>query len=426
MSDPRADLEKAIGSLPRTTAEIVAAEEKGQIPTYSKYPVAVVSGRRSTVVDAEGKRYLDLYGGHAVALPGHCHPRVVAAITAQAQRLLFYSQVVYNDVRAAAVLAVAALGPVGLRRIFVCNSGTEANETAMKLARKATGRRRVVSLKDGFHGRTIGSLAATGLGKYRDPAYPIPTEHDFVAYGDLDEAAAAIGPETAAMILEPIPSMGGIRVASKAYFQGLRRLCTERGALLIFDEVQTGFGRTGTLFAGEHFGVTPDFITGAKGAAGGIPAGVVFVREDLAAKVKLGEQGTTFGGGPIASAALAATAKVIVDEDLPGNARRVGAALCQALAGVPGVVSTAGLGLMIGINLDRPAKPVIAALVKKGFLTGSCESLPAQIRLLPPLVLSDAEAATFVVALRGVLATAPAAAAPGAAAPAATAPGRPT
>lgn len=410
IKDWRDELEKAIGPLPRTTTEIAALEEQGQIPTYSKFPIAVVTGRGCYVVDAEGKRYLDLYGGHAVALPGHCHPRVVAAITAQAQRLLFYSQVVHNDVRAVAVTAVAALAPKGLRRVFVCNSGTEANETAMKLARKATGRRRIVSLRDGFHGRTIGSLAATGLGKYRDPAYPIPTEHDFVTYGDLAEAEAAIGPDTAAMILEPIPSMGGIRVAPKEYFVGLRRLCAERGALLIFDEVQTGFGRTGTLFAGENFGVTPDLITGAKGAGGGVPAGVVFVREDLAAKVKLGEQGTTFGGGPIASASMAATARVIVDEDLPGNARIVGAGLRAALERVPGVMATAGLGLMIGVNLDRPAKPVIAALLARGFLTGSCEALPNQLRLLPPLVLTEAEGATFVAALRATLA--PAAAAP--------------
>src|SRR5262249_2765134 len=152
-------------------------------------------------------------------------------------------------------------------------------------------------------------LAATGLGKYRDPAYPLPTQHDFVPYGDLGAFERAVGPETAAVILEPIPSMGGIRVASKEFFQGLRRLCTERGALLAFDEVQTGFGRTGTLFCGEHFGVTPDLVTGAKGIAGGFPAGMVFVREDVAAKVKVGEQGTTFGGGPLACAAIAATAR---------------------------------------------------------------------------------------------------------------------
>ncbi len=413
--DPRAALERAIGPLPRTTAEICAEEDRWQVPTYSKWPVAIVSGRGCVVTDADGRSYLDLYGGHAVALAGHCHPRLVAAIRAQAERLLFYSQVVHNDVRAAAARALCALAPEGLRRVFLCNSGTEANETALKLARKSTGRMRVVSLRDGFHGRTLGALAATGLGKYRDPAYPIPTPHDFVPYGDLGAMESAIGADTAAVILEPIPSMGGIRVAPKAYFEGLRARCTERGALLIFDEVQTGFGRTGTRFAGESVGAVPDLITGAKGAGGGVPAGVVFVREDLAAKVKVGEQGTTFGGGPIACASIAATAKTIVDEDLPGNARRVGGALRAALEKVPGVASVAGLGLMLGVNLDRPAKAVIASLIEKGFLTGSCEAVPEQIRLLPPLVLTEAEAMTFVAALREVLAaSAPTAASPGA------------
>ncbi len=418
MQDPlsaraaRDRLERAVGPLAHGTTEIRAEEDRWQVPTYAKWPVAVVSGRGCTVADAEGKTYLDLYGGHAVALAGHCHPRLVAAIQAQAERLLFYSQVVYNDVRAAAARALCALAPEGLRRVFLCNSGTEANETALKLARKATGRKRVVSLRDGFHGRTLGALAATGLGKYRDPAYPLPTEHDFVPYGDLGALEAVVGAETAAVILEPIPSMGGIRVAPKAYFEGLRALCTQRGALLIFDEVQTGFGRTGTRFAGETLGATPDLITGAKGAGGGVPAGVVFVREDLAARVKVGEQGTTFGGGPLACASIAATARTIVEEDLPGNARRVGDALRSALERVPGVASVAGRGLMLGINLDRPAKGVIHALIERGFLTGSCEAVPEQIRLLPPLVLTEAEAATFVVALREVLAASVAAGTP--------------
>ena len=411
-NDPLADLEAAIGRVPRETAEIRAVEDRWQVPTYSKFPIAVVAGRGCHVVDAGGKRYLDLYGGHAVALAGHCHPRIVAAITAQAKRLLFYSNVVYNDVRAVAVEALASLAPKGLGRVFLCNSGTEANETALKLARKHTGRMRVVSLADGFHGRTLGALAATGLGKYRDPAYPIPTQHDFVPYGDLAAAKAAIGPDTAAMILEPIPSMGGIRVAPREYFRDLARLCAERGALLVFDEVQTGFGRTGTLFAGEHFGVVPDLITGAKGTAGGFPAGVVFVHEALAAKVRLGEQGTTFGGGPLACAAIAATARTIRVEDLPGNALRVGAEWRSALERLPGVSSVTGLGLMLGVNLDRPAKPVIAALVEAGFLTGSCEAKPEQIRLLPPLVLSAAEAETFTEALGSLLSAAPAATRP--------------
>jgi acetylornithine/succinyldiaminopimelate/putrescine aminotransferase len=405
MFDAKSALERAIGPIPQRTSDIVLQEDRWQVPTYSKYPLAIVRGEGCYVYDAEGKRYLDLYGGHAVALPGHCHPRVVAAIQAQASRLLFYSNVVSNDVRAAAVKALCDVAPKGLQRVFLCNSGTEANETALKIARKFTGRRRVVSLADGFHGRTLGSLGATGMPKYRDPAYPIPPGHDYVVYGDLAAFRAAVGPDTAAVILEPIPSMGGIRVADAEFFRGLRALCTERGALLVFDEVQTGFGRTGRLWAGEHFGVTPDLITGAKGVAGGVPAGVVFVREDVAATMRLGEQGTTFGGGPLACAAIGANVRAIVDEGLAQNAARVGAAWADALRAVPGVEGVTGLGLMIGVNIDRPAKEVVRTLVGRGFITGTCEALANQIRLLPPLVLTSEQAQTFRDALSALLAT---------------------
>jgi acetylornithine aminotransferase/acetylornithine/N-succinyldiaminopimelate aminotransferase len=401
-------LEAAIGPVPRSTRDVMAAEDRSQVPTYSKLPVAVVRGEGSYVFDADGKRYLDLYAGHAVAILGHRHPAVVAAIQAQADRLLFYSNVVYNDVRAAAVTRLAALAPKGLGKVFLCNSGTEANETALKLARKHTGRRKVVSLTDGFHGRTLGSLGATGLGTYRDPAYPIPTEHVFVPYGDLDAAEKAIGRDAAAMILEPIPSMGGIRVAEPSYFRGLRGLCTERGAMLVFDEIQTGLGRTGRVWAGEHWGVVPDLVTSAKGIAGGVPAAAVFVREDVAAKVRLGEQGTTFGGGPLACAAIAATARVVLEGRVAEGAARVGAALRARVERVPGVRSVTGLGLMLGVNLDRPAKPVVRRLVDAGHLTGSCEADANQIRLLPPLTLTLVEAEPFVAALAGTIASEPA------------------
>jgi acetylornithine aminotransferase/acetylornithine/N-succinyldiaminopimelate aminotransferase len=395
--------EPALGGSSVTNAEIRALEDRWQVPTYSKWPIALARGEGSYVVDVEGRRYLDLYGGHCVALAGHCHPKLVAAIREQAGRLIFYSNVVYSDVRAEAVAALAALAPARLQRVFLCNSGTEANETALKLARKATGRMQVVSLADGFHGRTLGSLGATGMPKYRDPAWPIPTQHTYVPYGDLGAAERAVGAGAACMILEPIPSMGGIRVADAAYFQGLRELCTRTGTLLVFDEVQSGFGRTGTRFFGEHVGVTPDLITGAKGVAGGFPAGVVFVREDLAAQVKPGEQGTTFGGGPLACAAILATARVLVGEDLAGNARRVGDALAERLSAVKGVRSVTGLGLLRGVNLDRPAKPVVQSLLDAGILTGSTEGDPHQIRLLPPLTLTLSEALPLVDALTRLL-----------------------
>ena len=397
---------------PTQTAAIIATEDAWQLPTYAKLPIALVRGEGSYVWDADGRRYLDMYGGHCVALAGHGHPRLVAAIREQAGRLLFYSNVVYSDVRALAAERVASLAPEGLRRVFFCNSGTEANETALKLARKSTGRKHVISMREGFHGRTLGSLGATGLGKYRDPAYPLPAEHAFVPYGDLPalQAAFEAAPRgadgksgVAAVILEPIPSMGGIRVAPDAYFAAMRALCDQSGALLVFDEVQTGFGRTGTLFFGEGAGVRPDLIAGAKGAGGGVPAGVVFVREDLSAAVKKGDQGTTFGGGPLACAAMATIAQLIVEEDLPGNARHVGGHLAARLATLRGVLSVGGRGLMLGVNLDRPAAEVVTALRGAGVLSGGCEGDPQQIRLLPPLTLSRAEADECVAAFQAVL-----------------------
>jgi acetylornithine/succinyldiaminopimelate/putrescine aminotransferase len=404
--DPgRQALERVLGPLPAGTAAIRALEDAYQIPTYTKLPVALVRGRGSWVWDAEGRRYLDLYGGHAVALTGHAHPRVVEAIRQQAGRLLFYSNAVYNDVRAAAVERLASIAMPGLGRVFLCNSGAEANEAALKLARKHTGRMRVISMQEGFHGRTLGALAATGLPAYRDPAYPLPTVHDYVPYGDLDAVEAVLGPETAAVLLEPIPSLGGVRVADEAWFRGLRALCDERGALLVFDEVQTGFGRTGTLWFGEQVGVTPDLITGAKGIASGFPAGVVFVREDLGAAVGAGEQGTTFGGGPLASAAIAATVGVLRDEDLPARAARVGAVLREALERLPQVVRTRGRGLLIGVEFDRPARPVGRALVERGVLTGSAGGLPNQMRLLPPLTLTEEEALGWIPQLEDALAS---------------------
>jgi acetylornithine aminotransferase/acetylornithine/N-succinyldiaminopimelate aminotransferase len=403
VNDADRRLRDALGDLPTDAATAREIEDHWQVATYAKWPIVLSHGQGSWVVDIEGRRYLDLYGGHCVALAGHAHPRLVAAIQAQAERLVFYSNVLYVDVRALAVERLAALAPPGLARVFLCSTGTEANETAIKIARKHTGRRIVVSMQEGFHGRTLGSLGATGLATYRDPAYPIPVEHRYVPYGDEAALAAAMDGDVAAVMLEPIPSMGGIQVAPAAWFKTIRRLADAVGALVIFDEVQTGFGRTGTFFFGEQVGVTPDLITGAKGVAGGFPAGVTFVREDIAALVKKGEQGTTFGGGPLASAAIAATARILTEEKLPANAERVGRVLRRELERVPGVRGTRGAGLLIGIDLDRAAAPVVRHLmVEHSILTGTSGD-PQQIRLLPPLTLTEADARLLVPALTAVL-----------------------
>lgn len=403
MTDADQRLRDALGDLPTDATTARDVEDHWQVATYAKWPIVLARGQGSWVEDVAGTRYLDLYGGHCVALPGHCHPRLVAAIQAQAERLVFYSNVLYVDVRALAVERLAALAPPGLARVFLCSTGTEANETALKIARKHTKRRVIVSMKEGFHGRTLGSLGATGLPTYRDPAYPIPTEHRYVPYGDEAALLAALDEDVAGVILEPIPSMGGIQVAPASWFQAMRRRADAVGALVIFDEVQTGFGRTGTFFFGEQVGVTPDLITGAKGVAGGFPVGVTFVREDLAAHITKGEQGTTFGGGPLAAAAIAATARILTEEKLPANAERVGRVLRRELERVPGVVGTRGAGLLIGVDLDRPAAPVVRHLLDEHRILTGTSGDPKQMRLLPPLTLTEKEALLLVPALASVL-----------------------
>lgn len=388
-------------STPKNAA-IAARESTWHVPVYAQAPIALVRGEGSWVWDADGARYLDLYGGHCVASVGHCHPRLVAAIQRQAERLIFYSNVVSSDVRAEACEKLARLAPPGLQRVFLCNSGTEANETALKIARKRTARRVVVGMHEGFHGRTLGSLAATGLADMRDSAYPLPTEHRWAPHGDLDALAALMDDEVAAVLLEPIPSMGGIRRAPDAYFTGLRELCDAHGALLIFDEVQTGFGRTGAAFFGQTVGVTPDLISAAKGAAGGVPAGVVFVREDIAAAMGRGEQGTTFGGGPLACAALAAVADLIVEEDLPARALQRERELRTLLEPIPGVRGLSGQGLLLGVDLDGEAKPLVGALRERGVLVGGGRD-PRQLRIMPPLTLSAEECGIFASALADAL-----------------------
>ncbi|MFV1958449.1 MAG: aspartate aminotransferase family protein, partial [Planctomycetota bacterium] len=345
-----------------------------------------------------------LYGVHAVALLGHGHPRLVAAIRAQAERLVFYSNVVYSDIRARAVELLARLATEGLGHVFLANSGAEANEVALKIARKHTGGRpRIVAMREGFHGRTLGALSATGLETYRDPVLPLLPDHVFVPFGDRDALQAAVDDDTAAVLMEPIPSMGGVLEAPDAYFMGVRALCDDRGAMLVFDEVQTGFGRTGRLFYGEHVGVVPDLLTAAKGIAGGFPASCVFVGGSIASGIGRGEQGTTFGGGPLASAAIAAVARTLLEGDVVENARRVGQRLKGALAVVEGVEAVRGRGLLLGVDLDRPAGPIVSALREAGFLVGG-SSRPAQIRLMPPLVLEEEDALTFPPALARVLA----------------------
>ena len=378
------------------------ALSSAELPTYTRWPVTLVRGEGSTVWDASGKSYLDLYGGHAVAATGHCHPEVVRALREQAGTLLFYSNVVALPVRVRAAQAIAAQAPPPLSKVFFVNSGTEANENAMRLARRFTGRTDVLSFDGGFHGRTADAISAAGLAKYREMGRPNVPGHRLAPFNDLAAAEAALDESVAAVLIEPIQSMAGVLTAPASYFQGLRTLCDERGVKLIYDEVQTGFGRTSTFFFAGRHGVVPDLIALAKGIGSGIPMGAVLVSEEIAATVKPDEYGTTFGGGPLACAAAEATTRVILAEGLLGNVRAGSQLLKQGLAELPGVREVRGEGFLLGVALDRRARPVRDALLERGFLVGGSD-LPDVLRLLPPLVLTAEEIGRFLEAARGIL-----------------------
>jgi acetylornithine/N-succinyldiaminopimelate aminotransferase len=385
-----------------TSGTASPAPTASELPTYTRWPITLVKGEGSTVWDAEGKSYLDLYGGHAVASTGHAHSTVVRAIAEQAKTLLFYSNVVALPVRTRAADAIARHAPAPGTKVFFVNSGTEANENAMRLARRSTGRDDVLSFHGGFHGRTADAISAAGLAKYRDLARPNVPGHRFAPFGDLAAAEAKVDDGVAAVLVEPIQSLAGVVTAPADYFQGLRRLCDARGAKLIYDEVQTGFGRTGTFFFAGRHGVVPDLVTLAKGIASGVPMGAVLVSEEIAAGVKPEDYGTTFGGGPLACAAAEATVRVIEEEDLLGNVRRGSQRLREGLAHLPGVEEVRGEGFLLGVVLDRPGRPVREALLERGVLVGGSD-VPDVLRLLPPLVLREEEIVRFLAAMRDVL-----------------------
>ena len=379
------------------TADTIALETALEIPTYSKMPMALVRGEGRTVWDADGRRFLDFYGGHCVCLLGHCPPRVVEAIRKQAGELLFYSNVAHSPIRAQASKALADLAPEGLGNVFFANSGSEANETALKLARTYTGKTGVVAMEGGFHGRTLGALATTHKEAYRKPYLDVLPETHFAAWGDPEsvEALLASG-DVAAVILEPIQSIAGMRMAPVPFVEALRELCDAYGALLVFDEVQTGVGRTGTFSISEHYGVTPDLITLAKSLGAGVPVSAVLVCDAVAATVEPGDQGSTFGGGMLAMAAVKATLDTIVDDDLMARAGAIHEKLAAAVK--PLVEEVRGKGCLIGLKLDRPVAPVLDALRDEGVLAGGSAD-PRVMRLMPPLTTTDAEVDAFARAL---------------------------
>jgi len=378
-------------------------EEQYQVATYKKFPFVIERGGDVWVYTTSGERYLDLYGGHAVVSTGHSHPRIVKAIAEQAERLIFYSNLVYNDARARAAKKLVETAPEPLTKAFFVNSGTEANENAMKIARMLTGRTKIISFEGGFHGRTPGSVSATGLPKYRQNVRPLLDGHVYAQFGNIESLEGLIDEDAAAVILEPIQSMGGVRMAEPEFYSALRKLCDDWGAMLIYDEVQTGMGRTGEFYFAGRNGVVPDMVSVAKGIASGVPMGAVLMTDVIAREIKSGDLGTTFGGGPLACAALEATVDVIRDEGLLENVRENSKYLFAELRKMVKLVEEVrGLGFLVGIKFPSgTAKSVQQGLLERKIVTGLSDD-PDVLRLLPPLTLRRPEIDFFLDALAGV------------------------
>jgi acetylornithine/N-succinyldiaminopimelate aminotransferase len=377
--------------------------EPALLPVYAQFPIRPVRGHGSWLVDEDGSEWLDAYGGHAVASSGHSHPDVVRAIAEQSEALLFYSTAVPLPQREALAEKLAALCPHPLGRVFLCNSGAEANENALHLARRHTGRRTIVSLRGGWHGRTAATLACTDGPRYEEAAtragMPLSRK---VAFDDVAALDASVDHEVAAILVEPVQGFAGARDCSPEFLHAARRLADDRGAVLLFDEVQCGVGRCGAFSAAESFGVTPDALTFAKGLAAGLPIGAVVASPRLTETLTLGDLGSTFGGGPVPCAAALANIAVIERDGLIANAIAVGEHLARGARAL-GVARVSGRGLLLGLHLGRPAAEVQRALFGRRILTGTATD-PQVLRLLPPLSFSHREADLLLAGLEEVLA----------------------
>ena len=382
--------------------EIENLEENFQVATYAKMNISVERGRGSWIWTSEGDKYLDLYGGHAVCATGHSHPHVVKAIQEQAEKVLFYSNLVYSEIRAKAAEKLVSIAPESMTKAFFCNSGTEANENAMRMARFATKREKIITFSDGFHGRTADAISATFLGKYREIGKPNVPGHVCAEFGNLESVREIADKETAAIMLEPIQSMAGVTESSPEFFQGLREICNEHGIVLIFDEVQTGIGRTGSwFFSGSELAgnVEADIITLAKSLGSGVPVGACLVNSCISEVIKNGDLGTTFGGGMLAMAAVSATIEAIENDNMRSNIAEIEDYLRERLKEIEEVKNLRGKGGLLGIEFAENCKPFHTRLLENKIITGT-SSDPNVLRLLPPLCVRKEEIDLLIDVLR--------------------------
>jgi len=377
------------------TDELKESAEQYLMDTYTRQPISIVRGRGAKVYDLEGREYVDFVGGIAVNLLGHGHPDLVLAIQKQAAQLIHTSNLYYTQpqVKLAQMLVDHSFAD----RVFFCNSGAEANEAAIKLARRyshekyGAGRFEIITMKQSFHGRTMATLTATGQDKVQKGYEPLVPGFSYVTFNHLSELEQAVTDKTAAIILEPIQGEGGVHVASREYLKGVRELCTQRDILLIFDEVQTGMGRTGTLFAYEQLGVQPDVMTLAKGLGGGVPIGACLATAPVANAFTPGSHASTFGGNPLACAAALAVLRVLLEGPVLDQARRMGEYLAKGLSECKDrhhiVRDVRGLGLLQGMEVEMDAKTVVGNCLKRGFLVNAAGE--HVLRFIPPLIISQ-------------------------------------
>jgi len=370
--------------------EIMNIESLYLANVFSKKPLTFTRGKGVLLWDINGKEYIDCASSYGVAAIGHCHPKIVAAIKAQAEQLISLHSCYYNDKRAEFIQKLVNLTPKGLSKAFLSNSGAESVECAIKLARKATGKTEIIGVMGAYHGKTFGALSLTWDKKYREPFMPLIPDVKHVTPDNPDKIREAITDKTAAIILEPIRGEGGIRVSPDNYLKQVQEICNEKGVLLIFDEVQTSFGRTGKFFGCQNWNVVPDIMCLAKPFAGGLPIGITVAREDIMSTLKLGEHTTTFSGGPLVCAAGCAALDVLVDEDLTGKAAVNGKYFKSQLESLVSkhkiVKEVRGLGLMLGLELRYDVYGVIMRALNKGILV--IDAGRTVVRLLPPLIIS--------------------------------------
>ncbi|MBI2463383.1 aminotransferase class III-fold pyridoxal phosphate-dependent enzyme [Candidatus Peregrinibacteria bacterium] len=365
------------------------------INTYVKYPIQLTQGKGSFVWDNNGKKYLDFYGGHAVCLLGHNPKETLNALCQQAKKLIFYSNI-FNTAPAILLAEQVALTLKPKKyQVYFTNSGSEANETALKIARKHTGKKHIISFKNSFHGRGITALGVTGINSYHQCVPNIDDFTSFAELGDMNSVKSAWKPDTAAVICEPIQSIGGMNMAKPEFYKALAQFCKEKNILLIFDEVQTGLGRTGTFWFARNVGVFPHIITSAKGIACGLPLAAVIVKKRISAKIKIGDHATTFGGGPAVCAAGLATIKTILQPGFLANVKNKEAYIRKKLTAHPLIACVKGQGLLLGIEFTKPMPHFVELCLENGFILGTSYNKKV-FRIMPPLTVSKNEIDLFV------------------------------